>query len=156
MNIKFYICGIIVLVTLLLAAGCTQSPATPGAAPQSAGQAAATTAAAASSTPGPVDTLQPSYTVDVNVAGNGQATNPQIIMTFNGGNGMAVVPEIDFQVTRSDGVVETGKLTQPLSEGETVTLAGTTSNNDRAEVWVVTPDGSQVKIIDQYVPFRAY
>jgi hypothetical protein len=77
-------------------------------------------------------------------------------MTFNGGNGMNLVQEIDMQVTRTDGVVETGKLTQPLASGQTITLQGTTGNYDRAEVWVVTPQGDQVKIIDQYVPFRQY
>jgi ABC-type transport system substrate-binding protein len=162
MKMNLYICGIIFLAALLLVAGCTQSPAAAPSATPSAGQAAATTTAAAvaaeaaSSTPGPVDTLQNAYAVDVSVASNGKATNPQIIMTFNGGNGMGVIPEIDFQVTRSDGVVENDKLTQPLSTGATLSLAATNSNTDRAEVWVITPSGDRVKIIDQYVPFRAY
>ena len=69
---------------------------------------------------------------------------------------MNLVPEIDMQVTRTDGVVETGKLTQPIDIGDTVTLPGTTGNYDRAEVWAVTPQGDRVKIIDQYVPFRQY
>jgi len=157
MNARLYIGGIIFLVLFLLASGCSQPSAapiaTPSVTPPSA-VAAATTAAL--STPGPTDTLPSSYLVDVKVSSNGQATNPQIILTFNGGNGMPTIPEIDFQVTRTDGVVETGKLTQPLSMGDTVSLAGTTGNNDRAEVWVVTPPGDRVKIIDQYVPFRSY
>ena len=177
MKTKLYICAAILLVAVLLAAGCTQSqttqagaaspPAgqstpmsTPQSMPQSSGpqasQAPTATMMAASSTPGPVDTLPNAYQVDVSVASNGKATNPQIIMTFNGGNGMGVVPEIDFQVTRSDGVVENDKLTQPLSTGETLSLAGTTGNTDRAQVWVITPSGDRVLVVDQYVPFRQY
>jgi len=163
MKMSLYICGIIFLAALLLVAGCTQSPAAaPGATP-SAGQTAApaatqaaASAVAASSTPGPVSTLANPYQVDVSVASNGKATNPQIVMTFNGGNGMGVDPEIDFQVTRSDGVVETASLTQPLSRGQTLSLAGTNGLTDRAQVWVTTPHGDKVLVIDQYVPFRQY
>ena len=163
MDKKLYIFGIICVMAFLLVTGCTQTPSaapaatsTPAAA-QSTGQAAAAAATvAASSTPGPVDTLANSYAVDISVASNGKATNPQIVMTFNGGNGMGVDPEIDFQVTRSDGVVETGKLTQPLSLGQTISLAGTTGLTDRAQVWVMTPPGNRVLVIDQYVPFRQY
>ena len=48
------------------------------------------------------------------------------------------------------------KMVQPLYVGKTVSLAGSTGNNDRAEVWVYTTQGDKVKIIDQYVPFRSY
>jgi len=77
-------------------------------------------------------------------------------MTVRGGKGMNVIPQINFKVTRSDGVVEEDKMTQPLSVGKTVSLPGTTSNNDRAEIWVNTLDGQLVKIYDAYVPFRSY
>ena len=66
---------------------------------------------------------------------------------------MNLVPELDLEVIRSDGVVETGTMTQPLYVGKTVTLQGTTQNNDRAIVWAITAQGNRVKIIDQYVPF---
>lgn len=168
MKTKWYFLGIICVMAFLLAAGCTQAPSATTAsgaapsssqsAPQAAGSAAAPAAStvASSSTPGPVSTLANAYQVDVSVASNGKATNPQIIMTFSGGNGMGVDPEIDFRVTRSDGVVETASLTQPLSRGQTLSLAGTTGLTDRAQVWVVTPHGDKVLVIDQYVPFRQY
>ena len=69
---------------------------------------------------------------------------------------MNVIPEIDITLTRSDGTVESDKMVQPLYIGKTVSLAGSTGNKDRAEVWVYTTQGDKVKIIDQYVPFRSY
>ena len=107
-------------------------------------------------TPGPTDTLQSNWAVSVQVQSNGQAINPQVIYTFNGGMGMNLIPEIDVMLTRSDGTVEIGNFTQPMSIGQTVSLPGTTGNNDRAEVWVITPQGDRVKIVDKYVPFRSY
>jgi len=35
-------------------------------------------------------------------------------------------------------------------------LSGTDKNHDRAEVWATDPQGTQVKIFDDYVPFRTY
>jgi hypothetical protein len=92
----------------------------------------------------------------VQVQSNGQAINPQILTVFRGGMGMNVIPAINIKVTRSDGVIETGQMLQPLYIGETVTLAGTTGNNDRVEVWAISPQGDSVKLFDQYVPFRSY
>lgn len=109
-----------------------------------------------SATPGPTQTLPEIWTMEVQVSSNGEAINPQITATLRGGKGMNVIPAIDVKVTRSDGGVETGRIVQPLHVGSSVTLKGTTSNNDRAEVWVVTPNGESVKIYDAYVPFRSY
>ena len=94
--------------------------------------------------------------MEVQVSSNGEAINPQITATLRGGKGMNVIPAIDVKVTRSDGGVETGRIVQPLHVGSSVTLKGTTSNNDRAEVWVITPNGDSVKVYDAYVPFRSY
>ena len=138
-----------ILVFFLLVAGCTQQGASPT-------NPSSTAAPSTLSTPGPTQTLPSYWSVEVQVSSNGKAIDPQIVMTFRGGDGMNLVPEIDMQVTRTDGVVETGKLTQPIDIGDTVTLPGTTGNYDRAEVWAVTPQGDRVKIIDQYVPFRSY
>ena len=150
---------------LVLATGCTQPASQPVATPVPTtvvATAVPTTAATpvpttlASTTPGPTQTLQSVWAVDVQVASNGEAINPQIITTFRGGKGMIVIPQINIKVTRSDGVVEEAKMNQPLSIGKSVSLPGTTSNNDRAEVWVNTPDGQLVKIFDAYIPFRSY
>jgi hypothetical protein len=149
MDKRILFAGIIVLAVFILTAGCTQSGT-------SSANTGSTAVPSTLSTPGPTQTLPIYWSVAVQVGSNGKAIDPQIIMTFNGGNGMNLVQEIDMQVTRTDGVVETGKLTQPLASGQTITLQGTTGNYDRAEVWVVTPQGDRVKIIDQYVPFRQY
>jgi hypothetical protein len=158
--------ALLLCAVLLLATGCTQPrteiPVTPTAATPDQTPVAATIVATTipptlpSTTPGPTQTLQSVWAVDVQVGSNGEAINPQIIMTFRGGKGMNVIPQINFKVTLSDGVVKEDKMTQPLSVGKTVSLPGTTSNNDRAEIWVCTPDGQNVKIYDAYVPFRSY
>lgn len=164
MNMKIVYGGIICMVLLLFVAGCTQPATTqpaatpvPTAEPTTAAPTVeATTEPTKMTTPGPVQTLPVNWGVEVQVANNGEAIDPQIITTFRGGKGMNVIPQIDIQVTRSDGVVETGKMTQPLFVGKTVSLKGTTSNNDRAEVWAITPQGDRVKIFDAYIPFRSY
>ena len=164
MKMKMFLGGIVVLALLLIGAGCTQ-PAAPQATPvpttepTSAVPVTVTTAVPTTfvpATPGPTQTLQANWGVTVQVQSNGQSINPQVIYTFNGGMGMNLIPEIDVMLTRSDGTVETGNFTQPMSIGQTVSLPGTTGNNDRAEVWVITPQGDRVKIYDQYVPFRSY
>jgi uncharacterized membrane protein len=37
-------------------------------------------------------------------------------------------------------------MTQPFKVGQTVSLAGTRNNTDRAEVWAITLNGEKVKI----------
>jgi len=153
--------SVIFVVLLLFAAGCTQ-PAQPAATP--APTEVSTTlppttippTATQVSTPGPTQKLPDIWSIDVQVASNGEAINPQIITTFRGGKGQNVIPLIEIQVTRSDGIVENGKMTQPLVIGQEVRLAGTAKNNDRAEVWATTPQGERVKIFDAYIPFRSY
>jgi hypothetical protein len=150
------------VILLLTAAGCTGTTTTPlpfgpTATPTSVPTTApVSTLPTLSPTPSPTEVLPDVWAVDVQVQSNGQAINPQVIMTFRGGMGMNLIPELDLEVIRSDGVVETGTMKQPLYVGKTVPLQGTTQNNDRAVVWAITPQGDRVKIIDQYVPFRSY
>ncbi|MDD4483833.1 MAG: hypothetical protein PHD55_05655 [Methanoregula sp.] len=151
------------VVLLLAAAGCTDTTtvplpfvptATPTPIPTTA--AAVSTLPTLSPTPSPTEVLPDVWAVDVQVQSNGQAIDPLVVMTFRGGMGMNLIPELDLEVIRSDGIVETGNMKQPLYVGKTVSLQGTTQNNDRAVVWAITPQGDRVKIIDQYVPFRSY
>jgi hypothetical protein len=107
-------------------------------------------------TPGPTQSLPEIWSIEVQVGSNGEAINPQITTALVGGKGLNVIPEIDVKVTRSDGVVEEDRMVQPLSKGMEIVLKGTTSNNDRCEVWVMTPNSEKVKIYDSYVPFRSY
>jgi PBP1b-binding outer membrane lipoprotein LpoB len=162
MNMKPLFAVFFVLVVLLIVAGCSQ-PAAPAPTPAPTSEAAtmATTAAvtptpAAISTPGPVDTLPDIWSIQVSVNSNGEAIDPQIIVALSGGKGINQVRAIDVTVTRSDGVVETQRMVQPLTMGQTVSLAGTTQNKDRCVVQVYPPTGNPVTIYDAYVPFRQY
>jgi len=154
-------------MALALVAGCSQPAAAPVATPvptavettvveTTAAPTVAPTTAADSLTPGPTQTMSEIWSIEVQVASNGEAINPTITTTLRGGKGMNVVPEIDVKITRSDGVVEEDRMVQPLYIGKSVALAGTTKNNDRAEVWAVSPNGEKIKIYDAYVPFRSY
>lgn len=151
-------------LVLAFVAGCSQ-PAAPVATPAptavetteaTVAPTAIATASADTVTPGPTQTLPEIWSIEMQVQNNGEAINPTIITTLNGGKGMNVIPEIDVRVSRSDGVVENDRMVQPLFKGKEIDLKGTTQNNDRVEIWVVTPNSEKVKIYDQYVPFRAY
>ncbi|WP_321504893.1 hypothetical protein [uncultured Methanoregula sp.] len=155
--------ALMLCMILALSAGCTQQqPApqvTPTPAPEitsvaTAATAASQTAADVSTTPGPTQSLPEMWSIEVQ--SNGESIDPQISTTFRGGKGQNLIPQLDIRITRSDGVVETGTMTQPFTVGKTVTLAGTRKNTDRAEVWAVTPNGDKVKIFDQYIPFRTF
>jgi len=166
MNFRLAIVPALLLVLGLALAGCTQPDSTSSGTPDTtpATVTAATTVATTptsafppeSATPEPTGTLPTYWSVNVQAASNGMAINPQIIMTFRGGQGLNLIPQILLRVTRSDGVVETGEMDQPLSMGQSVTFAATTGYQDRAEAWAITPQGDAVKILDQYVPFRSY
>ena len=153
---------LIICFIFALNAGCSQPaapPATP--VPTTIETTIATTAptpvpTVLSLTPGPTETLPGAWVIDVQVASNSETIDPQIVATFRGGKGLNLIPEIDVRVTRSDGVVEDAKMTQPLYVGKSVSLPGTRENKDRAEVWAITPQGDRVKIFDAYVPFRQY
>jgi hypothetical protein len=154
--------ALVLCAVLAMAAGCTQpaAPVTPTATP------AATTAAATpkasttsvSSTPGPTQTLPEAWYIEVQVQSNGFAPDPQIITTVRGGKGLNFIQQVDVRVTRSDGIVENGNILKPLKVGDSVSLASTTAPGyaDRAEVWATDPQGTKVKIFDDYVPFRTY
>ncbi|HWS22493.1 MAG TPA: hypothetical protein VN227_07635 [Methanoregula sp.] len=154
--------SLVLCAVLAMAAGCTQpaAPVTPTPTP------AATTAAATpkasstsvSSTPGPTQTLPEAWYIEVQVQSNGFAPDPQIITTVRGGKGLNFIQQVDVRVTRSDGIVENGNILKPLKVGDSVSLASTTAPGyaDRAEVWATDPQGTKVKIFDDYVPFRTY
>ena len=164
---KFVFGGIAFLVLLLVVAGCTQSSTTTTVATTvptaeettEIPTTVETTAAAVATTmetPGPTQTLQSTWAVDVQVQSNGKSIDPQIVATFRGGKGMNVIPKIEVIVTHEDGTVVSDSFTQPLYIGKTVSLQSTTGNKNRAEVWITTPQGDRVKTYDAYVPFRSY
>jgi hypothetical protein len=156
--------ALVLCTVLVLAAGCTQ-PATPPATPTPTPiETAVTPTQTASSTPvsltpEPTQTLPENWNVEVQVTTDGQAWDPHIIVSCQGGKGLNFVQKIDVTVTGSDGVVVTGVLNKPLYKGQSVTLRSTSApgdKTDRVEIWAITPQGDKVKIYDAYVPFRTY
>ena len=165
MNTRWVFPLLFVLTLLLLAAGCNQTAAPPATPAPTAVETIATatpapvvTTTVASSTPGPVQTLPDAWSIEVQVAGNGEAINPEITVSCMGGKGLNVVPQLDVKVTRADGVVKTDSITKPLYKGKSVSLPITSAMGkvNRVEVWAITPQGDKVKIFDDYVPFRTY
>jgi len=152
----------LVLLLMLITAGCMQTtpPATPT---PTAVQTIATelptmVPTTLSLTPGPTQTLPEVWGLEVQVYGNGEAINPRIIVSCQGGKGLNFIQQIDVKVTRPDGVVVTDVISKPLYKGKEVSLPITAQmgNVNRVEVWATTPQGDNVKIFDDYVPFRTY
>jgi len=154
--------ALVLCAVLVMAAGCTQpaAPVTPTPTPAASTVAATPQASSTSvsSTPGPTQTLPEAWYIEVQVQSNGFAPDPQIITTVRGGKGLNFIQQVDVRVTRSDGIVENGNILKPLKVGDSVSLASTTAPGyaDRAEVWATDPQGTKVKIFDDYVPFRTY
>lgn len=163
MNTRSVTGGFLILLSLLFIAGCLQTtpPATP--APT---EIVTTTievptpvpTTLVSSTPGPTQQLPDIWSLEVQAYGNGEAIDPKIIVSCQGGKGLNFIQQIDIKVTRPDGIVETAVISKPLYKGKEVSLPITSQmgNVNRVEIWALTPEGNQVKIFDDYVPFRTY
>lgn len=160
-KILVIISTLMLCVLLVLAAGCTQpvtttGSSTPTMAVTTAPATPPPTSPAVFSTPGPTQTLPSYWDIEVEVESNGYAPDPKIVTTVRGGQGLTYILQIDVKVTRTDGIVENGIIPSPLEIGDSVALNGTDKNHDRAEVWATDPQGTMVKIFDDYVPFRSY
>ena len=162
MNTRSVFGVFLVLLFLLITAGCTQPtpPATPAPTAVETMTTEVPTAipTTLSLTPGPTQTLPDVWSLEVQAQGNGEAINPLIIVSCQGGKGLNFIQQIDVQVTRPDGIVEKGTITKPLYKGKEISLPITSQmgNVNRVEIWATTPEGNQVKIFDKYVPFRTY
>lgn len=162
MNARYLIGAFLVLMLLLVTAGCLQTtpPVTPAptAVETKATDVPTPVPTTRSLTPGPTQTLPEVWSLEVQAQGNGEAINPMIIVSCQGGKGLNFIQRIDVQVTRPDGVVEKAEITKPLYKGKEVSLPITSQmgNVNRVEIWATTPEGNQVKIFDDYVPFRTY
>jgi hypothetical protein len=158
--------SVLVLCTVfILAAGCTQTTTqtatpTPTPAVTTEQPTLTPTPTTDSQTPGPTQTLPEIWNIDVQVYGNGQSIDPQIITVIRGGKGLNFILQVDVRVTRADGVVETGTITRHTTYkvGDSVSLPVTSQMGkvNRVEVWATTPQGERIKIFDDYVPFRQY
>jgi hypothetical protein len=163
MNVRSILSVFLVLLLLFITAGCTQTtpPGTPvPTAVETATEMPTALPTTVSLTPGPTQTLPDMWSLDVQVTGNGEAIDPQIITTIRGGKGLNFILQVDVQVTRADGKVETATIKRDPTYrvGDSVTLPVTSQmgNVNRVEVWATTPEGNKVKIFDDYVPFRTY
>jgi hypothetical protein len=161
MNARSVFSGFLILLFLLITAGCTQTP--PPVTPTPTVETLATEVptpvpTTLSLTPGPTQMLPDIWSLDVQVQGNGEAINPLIIVSCQGGKGLNFIQQLDVKVTRPDGVVENSVISKPLYKGKEVSLPITSQmgNVNRVEVWATTPQGDKVKIFDDYVPFRTY
>lgn len=153
----------LVLLLLLVTAGCTQTtpPATPTPTVVETSATEMPTPVPTtplSLTPGPTQTLPDMWSLEIQTMGNGEAINPLIIVSCQGGKGLNFIQRIDVTVTRPDGVVEKDAIIKPLYKGKEISLPITSQmgNVNRVEIWATTPEGNQVKIFDDYVPFRTY
>ena len=163
MNARSVTGGFFILLSLLFIAGCLQT--TPPATPAPTEVVTTTTevptpvpTTLVSSTPGPTQKLPDIWSLEVQAYGNGEAIDPKIIVSCQGGKGLNFIQQIDIKVTRPDGIVETAVISKPLYKGKEVSLPITSQmgNVNRVEIWALTPEGNQVKIFDDYVPFRTY
>ena len=164
MNAQSVIGVFLVLLLLLVSTGCTQTtpPATPTptAVETIVSEVPTALPTSLSLTPGPTQTLPENWNIEVQVEGNGEAIDPQIITTIRGGKGVNFILAVDVRVTRSDGKVETGQIKSEgtFRVGNSLSLPVTSQmgNVNRVEVWATDPQGNRVKIFDDYVPFRTY
>ena len=107
--------GLVLVVALMLAAGCTQNPASPAVTQtpvsnptltQAQPENTATPVIPATGglgTPGPTETLPVNYMLEFQVQGNGNTANPYMAVTLMGGNGLNFDSRVDVTMTRPDG-----------------------------------------------------
>jgi hypothetical protein len=149
MQIKTIILMTGLLCILLAIAGCTQN--TP-VAPQTTVPAATQTGPVTIATPdlavSPTDSIIEGNKIDFNVDKDYLAN---VIVTFQGGNGLKQVNKIDATLIRADGQVITKEV--GITMGSTATLEGT-KNTDRVVVYATMKDGKRYKIIDSLYPFK--
>lgn len=143
---------IIILLCLTLAlAGCTGTQSPVAASPTNAPAASQSSPAAAGPdlNPSPTDSIIDANKVNINVEKDYLAN---VIITFQGGNGLAQVNRIDATLNRADGQVNTATIGTRV--GDSVTFEGTKST-DRVIVYVTMKDGKQYKLVDMNVPYRS-
>jgi hypothetical protein len=138
-----------ILAVLLAIAGCTgTSPVVPQ------GTVTAVTQAVPATTPtpdlvvSPTDSIIEANSVIINVDKDYLAN---VIVTFQGGNGLKQVNKIEVTLIRADGLTKTADVGTTI--GSAVTLEGT-KNADRIMVYVTMKDGKRYKVVDSLIPFK--
>jgi uncharacterized protein YccT (UPF0319 family) len=144
------------LVLSVLVGGCTQSsnpvpvPATTVmvTTPQ---QSSPVPTQSCSLVPGPTQIVPPYESVSVTVDRNSITESPTIAVTFNGGQGLGMVEQMNATVIHPDCTTEQEARNNPVM-GETITLMGTTTT-DRVIVVMTMTSGDQYTVIDNDYPF---
>ncbi len=141
MNTRSVLGVFLVLIFLLVTAGCTQTtpevtPTPTTEIPTEIPTPVPTTSI--SVTPGPTEKLPDIWSLDVQVTGNGEAIDPRISTTIRGGKGLNFITLVDVSITRADGKVETGfiKREGTYRVGDSITLPVTSQmgNVNRVQV----------------------
>jgi hypothetical protein len=102
--------------------------------------------------PQPTSVVPPYYNVSVQVLKNTISTNPYILVTFSGGQGLGFATLIEATVILSDGVIESKAAKNPAI-GTELLFNGTT-RTDRVIVNVSYVDGNTYTVKDVLVPFQ--
>jgi hypothetical protein len=139
------------LCVLLAIAGCTgtqNAPVVTQVTVPAVTQTASATLAGPDLAVSPTDSIIEAKKVNVNVEKDYLGN---VIVTFQGGNGLQQVNKIDVTLNRADGVVKTADV--GIRVGDTVTLEGT-KNTDRVIVYVTMKDGKRYKIVDSLMAFK--
>lgn len=151
MQIKTIILITGLLCVLLAIAGCTGTQNSPvvtqGTVPANT-QTASPTPAGPDLVVSPTDSIIDANKVNVNVEKDYLGN---VIVTFQGGNGLQQVNKIDVTLNRADGKVIPGEV--GIRVGDQETLEGT-KNTDRVMVYVTMKDGKRYKIFDALMPYR--
>ena len=143
----------VILAALLCAAGCSQAPeaAPPVTTPQPTA-APVETPSALSLTPGPLGTMPSGKSITTSVERDPIRTD--IIVRFDGGQGMNFVTLIEATMYTSDGRFETKYIERPLSMGKSVMFTGT-RETDRIKVTAYYSSGEVVVINDALHEFKS-
>jgi hypothetical protein len=102
--------------------------------------------------PEPTDVVPPEYSVTVTVEKNTISTDPYIMASFRGGQGLGFVEQMQAIVYTSDGREEQETKDNPQMNTQIV-LPGTTGT-DRVMVYILLDTGDRYKVIDQDMPFQ--
>jgi hypothetical protein len=157
---------VMVVLSCIFIAGCTQAPSTPVTTATPTNTLSQTVPSTSEitvrptlpvtgpGTPGPTQVLPPDYRLDFQVQGNGDTANPEISVTLSGGNGINLDPQYEATLYRSDGIVKTQVKNQPFKMSEPMVFQSTSSDYNRIVINVTAPQVGKVTVKDEYVPFK--
>ena len=157
MNWRRAIIPVLMILAAALGAGCTGTSPGVTPVPTPATTAPVTTIVTIPATtlgslePGPTVTLDPRFTVAIQVTRNPVTLYKDITVSFQGGAGQSRTQRVDVRITHQDGSVETKSIVR--AEGETSIPMGASvrfngSDSDRVEV-TVWQNGVPYKILDR-------